>query len=308
MNFNHRLFYQPFETFELYVSKLNFRTKLFNFFFLNSSITLCLLFLIILFLFFFVQYSSYILPSFIRFIMDNLLIFAVAQVKGQIGRKSMPWLSLFVFFFIFILFSNYFGLIPFSFTLTSHFNYVLIPTASIFIGITIRIFTDNLLNFLRHFVPAGIPLAIGIFSFFIEIISYFFRAISLPVRVFANMVAGHVLLFLMATALFINFEMFDSISLKLSLFFILFIWFAVFHSEILVAYLQAYVFLTMISIYAKDMGKKPIKRNMTRFKEKTKNSILFNIIAFYGRIRARLDPKYRWLHYEFPKYVFGTRV
>ena len=165
------LFYQPFETFELYISKINFRTSFINFFFLNSNITLCLLFIIILFLFFFVQYSPFLFPNFFRFLMDNLLIFAVSQVKGQIGRKSVPWLSLFIFFFVFILFSNYIGLIPFSFTLTSHFNYVLIPTASIFIGITIRIFTDNFMNFLRHFVPAGIPVAIGIFLFFIEIIS-----------------------------------------------------------------------------------------------------------------------------------------
>src|ERR1700735_3140517 len=76
------------------------------------------------------------------------------------------------------------------------------------------------------------------------------------------MVAGHVLLFLMATALIINYEVLRGIFLKLSLVFILFLWFCVFHLELLVAYLQAYVFLTMISIYAKDLG---VNRKNERF-------------------------------------------
>lgn len=222
-----------------------------------------MVFNLILFLFYFlVLRQNYLIIGLKRSILTSGVSFAINQIKNQVGYQMTPWLSLFVLYFIFILLFDYVGLLPFQLTLTSQFNYVLIPTASVFIGLTIRVVTDNLKPFLAHFVPAGIPKAIGVFLFGIEVISYFFRAISLPVRVFANMVAGHVLLFLMATALIINYELLEGLSFKISLFFILFIWFAVFHLELLVAYLQAYVFLTMISIYAKDIGKNSRKNRL----------------------------------------------
>jgi len=284
------LFYQPFEPFELNITKINLRLKFLNLFLLNSSMTLCLVFILIFIIFIGSVYSSNFIPNILRYHSNALLLFAVSQVKNQLGQRVTPWLSLFIFFFVFILFSNYFGLIPSSFTLTSHFNYVLIPTSSIFLGITIRVFTDNFYSFIHHFVPSGIPKVIGVFLFGIEIISYLFRAISLPVRVFANMVSGHVLLFLMATALYMNFEVFTGFSLKIALIILLFIWFAVYHLELLVAYLQAYVFLTMISIYAKDMGHRPKSRFNFRihvFKER-----FFSFIIYLLKIPYKLVRKY----------------
>jgi len=159
-------FFQPFEVFEIYLTPFSIRSVIINFFFLNSHFTFLVIAGFILSFFLLSVRAPFILVSFLRYISNGLLLFAITQVRNQLGRHKMPWLSLFIFYFIFILFSNYVGLLPFSFTLTSHFNYVLIPTASIFIGITIRIFTDNLLNFLKHFVPAGIPLVIGVFFIF----------------------------------------------------------------------------------------------------------------------------------------------
>jgi len=255
---------QPFESFEIVLTKIGFRSFFINFFLINSSFVLLFIVIILIIIFYGILSDQYILISFKRYLVTNVVKFAINQVKNQTGYQITPWLSLFVLYFFFILIFDYIGLLPFQLTLTSQFNYVLIPTASIFLGLTIRIITDNFKVFISHFVPSGIPKAIGAFLFVIEIISYFFRGISLPVRVFANMVAGHVLLFLMATALTINFESLDSFSLKISLIFILFIWFAVFHLELLVSYLQAYVFLTMISIYAKDLGKNSFQKRQKK--------------------------------------------
>jgi ATP synthase subunit 6 len=247
--------FQPFEVFEINLTSLRLRDFLtFNFYITNSILTLILLTSICITISLIVLYDNKFIPSLIRWFLNALIIFTLQQVKNQIGHRPTPWFSLFILYFIFVLSADYIGLLPFSFTLTSQFNFVLIPSFSIFIGQTILIVIYNFIPFLSHFVPEGIPKAIGLFLFNIEIISYLFRAISLPVRVFANMVAGHVLLFLMSTALLIHYEAMRGLVLKCSFIFILTIWIAVFHLELLVAGLQAYVFLTMISIYSKDLG------------------------------------------------------
>jgi len=218
-----------------------------------------------------------------------LLKFIIFIVRNQVNYQALPWLSLFVYFFIFILLSNYIGLLPFGFTLTSHFVYVLLPTYSIFVGLTIRIVTDNLVEFVAHFVPKEVPKLIAILLFITEVISYIFRSISLPVRIFANMVAGHVLLFLIALALVSFIEFPKGLLNKMLIPVIILIWIAVFGLELLVAFLQAYVFLTMISIYAKDTGFVMSIRNRSRRRYATSKSItnlIFWGIIYYCRLNG----------------------
>jgi hypothetical protein len=117
------------------------------------------------------------------------------------------------------------------------------------------------------------------------------------------MVAGHVLSFLMATALVINYEVLRGFSLKLSSFFILFIWFCVFHLELLVAYLQAYVFLTMISIYAKDLG---YNRHLIRFAKTYKwfGAIFLRWYLFYVACCSRISDSVRGFFNKYKVYIF----
>ncbi|MDF1733298.1 MAG: F0F1 ATP synthase subunit A, partial [Minwuia sp.] len=96
--------------------------------------------------------------------------------------------------FFFILFCNLLGMIPYSFTPTSHIIVTFGMALVVFIGVTIIGFAKNGLGFIRLFVPSGVPIPLLFILVPIEIISYFVRPISLSLRLFANMMAGHTML------------------------------------------------------------------------------------------------------------------
>jgi len=154
--------------------------------------------------------------------------------------------------FIFILFNNLIGLIPYSFTAPSHIIFTFSFSLSIIIGVTIIGFQIHKLSFFKLFVPHGlnqgfikflIPL---IFS--IEIISYLMRILSLSVRLTANLLSGHTLLKILSTFSF------QFIVLFPYLFFLpLILIFAVYLLEIGVAFIQAYVFSLLTATYIKDI-------------------------------------------------------
>ena len=110
---------------------------------------------------------------------------------GAAGRQYFPFIFT---LFVFILFSNLLGMLPYSFTTTSHIIVTFAMAAIVFIGVTIIGFAKNGLGFLRLFVPSGVPPVLLILLVPIEVISYFVRPISLSVRLFANMMAGHTML------------------------------------------------------------------------------------------------------------------
>lgn len=110
---------------------------------------------------------------------------------GSAGRKYFP----FVFtLFMFVLFGNLLGMIPHSFTFTSHIAVTFAMALVIFIGVTIIGFMRHGTHYLRMFFPAGAPIATAIILVPIEIISYFSRPFSLAIRLFANMTVGHIML------------------------------------------------------------------------------------------------------------------
>jgi ATP synthase subunit 6 len=180
--------------------------------------------------------------------------FVLVTIKNQVGYQPTVWASLYSYISSLILMVNHTGLLPYGSTLTSHFTYVLVPTFTVLFGIFYRTITDNFINYTVHFIPKNVPLIVGIVLVITEVISYMFRAISLPIRVFANMVAGHILLFFIATALAMQYDFCKNYMLKVSVLAAFLLWVAIYSLELLVAFLQAYVFLIMISIYAKDMG------------------------------------------------------
>ena len=110
---------------------------------------------------------------------------------GSAGRKYFP----FVFtLFMFVLFGNLLGMIPGSFTFTSHIAVTFAMALVIFIGVTIIGFVRHGTHYFRMFFPEGAPIATAFILIPIEIISYFSRPFSLAIRLFANMTVGHIML------------------------------------------------------------------------------------------------------------------
>jgi F-type H+-transporting ATPase subunit a len=160
---------------------------------------------------------------------------------GDGGRRYFPFIFT---LFMFILFCNLLGLVPFSFTVTSHIIVTFAAAAFIMICITVIGFLRHGFGFLKLFVPSGVPIFLLPLMVVIEIISYLTRPISLSVRLFANMMAGHTML-----------KVFGSFVVALGvlggwapLAFIV----ALTGLEFGIAILQAYVFTILTCIYLND--------------------------------------------------------
>ncbi|KAI3836996.1 hypothetical protein MKW98_005329 [Papaver atlanticum] len=135
-------------------------------------------------------YFSFTNPFLSMLLTLSLVLLLVHFVTKNGGGNLVPnsWQSLVEQIYDFVL---NLGMIPYSFTVTSHFLVTLGLSFSIFIGITIMGFHRNGLHFLSFLLPAGVPLALAPFLVLLELISYCFRALSLGIRLFANMMAGH---------------------------------------------------------------------------------------------------------------------
>nr|QXE44267.1 ATP synthase subunit 6 [Sciadopitys verticillata] len=178
----------------------------------------------------------------------NLVNEQIGGLSGNVKQKFSPCISV---TFTFLLFRNPQGMIPYSFTVTSHFIITLGLSFSIFIGITIVGSQRNGLHFFSISLPAGVPLPLAPFSVLLELIPYCFRALSSGIRLFANMMAGHssvkILSGFARTMLCMNNIMYFIGDLgPLS------IVFALTGLELGVAILQAYVFTISIRIHPND--------------------------------------------------------
>jgi F-type H+-transporting ATPase subunit a len=161
------------------------------------------------------------------------------NVGGE-GRKYFPFIFT---LFMFVLFCNVFGLIPYAFTVTSHIIVTLALALLVFIGVTAIGIIKNGPKFLRLFCPSGVPIFVLPLLIPIEIISYFIRPVTLSVRLFLNMMVGHTML-----KVFAGFVTLLGIFGVAPLIFI-----AVFVGfELFVATLQAYIFAVLSCLYLHD--------------------------------------------------------
>ena len=177
---------------------------------------------------------------------DTILSMCVDNI-GPEGRKFFP----FVFtLFFFILFGNLLGVFPYFFTFTSHIMVTLALSLLVFILVTTVAIKEHGLHFFSYFMPAGVPMVLAPLMVLIEVISYLSRIISLSVRLFANMMAGHVMLevfgafIVMLGGLGLLGYFPAALSLGVNTLLIGF--------ELLVATLQAYVFAVLTCIYLHD--------------------------------------------------------
>jgi F-type H+-transporting ATPase subunit a len=217
--------------------------------FTNSSLAMLVtVLLIILFLSLGLKNSS-IIPSKGQSLVELSYEFIADMIGDNIGKEGMKYLSFIFSLFMFILLGNLLGMLPYSFTWTSHIIVTFAISFFIFILVTfIAIAKHGLLKFLGFFAPSGVPKAMLILLVPIEVISYLSRPVSLSVRLFANMMAGHTLLKVIGGFVFVLGANSFIVGGALPVAFLV----ALTGLEIVIAFLQAYVFAILTCLYIND--------------------------------------------------------
>lgn len=170
----------------------------------------------------------------------------VEDVAGKDGLKFFPYIFT---LFMFIVFSNFLGLIPMAFTPTSHIAVTAVLALAVFLTVTIVGFVKNGTHFLGLFWVSSAPLALRPVLALIEVISYFVRPVSHSIRLAGNMMAGHAVIEVFAG--FAPLILISGIGIAVTPLSVLAIT-AMYGLEILVAFIQAYVFTILTCVYLKD--------------------------------------------------------
>lgn len=190
--------------------------------------------------------------------MESLFGFVLNLVKSQIGTVGQLFFPSFYSLFLFILFSNLIGLVPYSFAPFAQMALSIGFSCTILLGVTILGFIKHGVNFFSLFVPSGCPLFLVPFLVLIETVSYLARALSLGLRLGANLISGHILLKVLSSLTWTFFFSSGSlISVLLAPLPILFL-IAIFALELGVAFLQAYVFVLLSMNYLNDADRKSV--------------------------------------------------
>ena len=234
----------PMHQFEVYRIGPEIKLGSVDISFTNASLFMVISSFAILLIFNLGSKKKSIIPDKIQLLAELSYTFVSKMISDTAGSKAKPYFAFIFSIFMFVLFSNMFGMIPYTFTVTSHIIVTFMLAAFIFVGITIIGFIKHGLGYLKLFVPSGVPVVLLPLIIVIEIISYLSRPISLSVRLFANMMAGHTMM-----------KVFGGFVISLG---IIGGWLPLSFSvaltglEILVAFLQAYVFAILTCIYLND--------------------------------------------------------
>jgi len=172
------------------------------------------------------------------------------MVREQIGSLNEKYFPFIYSLFFFILIGNLISNVPYSFAVTASGVVSLGLSITIFIGVTILSLYLHGLNFFSFFIPAGTPLALVPLLVLIELVSYLARSVSLGVRLFANIVAGHTLLKILSTYLFKLFTGSLIVALITLIPFAIFL--ALIGLELAVSLIQAFVFTLLVCSYLRD--------------------------------------------------------
>lgn len=191
-----------------------------------------------------------LVPSRWQSVVEMIFQFVKSLVEEQIGPHGRKYFPLVFTTFLFLLSANLIGMIPYSFTATSHLVVTFGLSLSLFIGITIVGFQHHGLHFFSFLLPKGAPLILAPLLVVLELVSYCFRAVSLGVRLFANMMAGHTLVKIISSFAWTMLSV-GGILAVASVIPVIIV-FALTGLEIGVACLQAYVFTILVCIYLND--------------------------------------------------------
>jgi len=191
-----------------------------------------------------------LIPGRLQAVAEMLYEFVADMLRGTAGPEAMQFFPLVFTLFSFILVANVMGLIPYGFTVTSHIIITAALALLVFFTVIVAGFWKHGLRFLRVFVPSGIPIYILPLVTAIEVMSFLTRPLSHAVRLFANMLAGHITLKVFAGFIIMlgGAGVLGILGATLPLALTI----ALTALELLVAVLQAYVFAILTCIYLND--------------------------------------------------------
>ena len=234
----------PMQQFEVKTIGPKIEIGNFDISFTNSSLFMVITVSLISIFFVITTQKKSLVPSRLQLLSEMAYQFVAKMISETAGSKARRFFPFILTLFLFVLFCNMIGMIPYSFTVTSHIIVTFALAAFIFVGVTIIGFAKHGFGYLKLFVPSGVPVVLLPVIVVIEVISYLSRPVSLSVRLFANMMAGHTML-----------KVFGGFVISLGLvggWLPLGFSVALTGLEILVAFLQAYVFAILTCIYLND--------------------------------------------------------
>ncbi len=235
--------HSPLEQFRIEeIVSLEFANGL-NLSYTNSSLWMTLSVVAICLSFFFATRKRALVPSYSQLIVEMIYKTVADMVRDNVGKEGKRFFPFIFSLFMFILVGNVAGLLPGSFTFTSHLAVNFFLAGSIFLAVTLLGIARHGHGFLRLFLPHGTPWFLAPILIPIELLSYLSRPVSLSVRLFANMVVGHVLLKVIA-GFVVSLGVFGIVPFLGLL--------AITALELMVAFIQAYVFAILTCIYLHD--------------------------------------------------------
>ena len=192
------MFFSPLEQFEI-LPLLPITISFLDFSITNQTIMLSLIVFFLISIFFIVLKQStntlFIVPHRFQIVLELLYSMILGIVVDNIsGKKAQLFFPLIFTIFFFISSMNLIGLIPYSYTVTSHFIVTFSISFFIFIGMNIICVKTHKLEFFSLFLPSGTSVLLAFLLVPVELISYIFKPLSLAIRLFCNMMAGHTLL------------------------------------------------------------------------------------------------------------------
>ena len=216
----------------------------------NATLFLFLVFTILYLTLTFATMNATVVPNNWQLVVENIYSLTKGIVESQIGVKHREYFPFIFVLFCFVLFSNLCGMVPYTFTVTSHIFITFSLGMMMFVCINVVGFSTHGLHYFSLLVPPGLPSALVPLLIGIELVSYIFRVISISVRLFANLMAGHALLKILAG---FAWAMLSAGVLGLfGSFLTLSVVLAVTGLEVGIAMLQAYVFAVLTCLYLSD--------------------------------------------------------
>lgn len=188
------------------------------------------------------------IPGRAQVIAESIYNFIKDMLNSSMGKEGTKFFPLVFSLFTFILMCNIFGMTPYSFTVTSHLAVTFALAMIAFLAITIfAIARNGFLGFIKMFLPSGVPAWMAPLIFLIEFFSFLIRPVTLSVRLFANIVAGHVLLKVVATFIVSLGVVFGILPMAFAI--------AMTGFELFVAVLQSYIFAVLVCSYLGEVTK-----------------------------------------------------
>jgi len=240
----------PLEQFQI-LPIISLVIGLFDFSITNATISICFGLGVLFFTFFCISvYDLSCFPTRWQLLLENLYVSTAGLVWDSVGSRGQKYFPFLFTLFTFILFSNVSGLVPYSFVITSHLIQTMVLALTIFLGVIIICVSTHGFRMLSIFLPGGTSMVLAFLLVPIEMVSFFFKPLSLAVRLFANTMAGHTLLKVIVG---FAWAMMGSGGLLLMGHILpLAVLVILFGLELAVALIQAYVFTILSCIYIND--------------------------------------------------------